>query len=61
MIILRHGIIASSGEKILILSFQTEASTTAAFAGSGMTQTNVNNFTDRIETFMDAIGAGVIT
>ena len=29
--------------------------------GSGMTQTNVTNFTDRIETFMDAIGAGVIT
>ena len=33
---------------------------TAASAGSGMTQTNVNNFTDRIETFMDSIGAGVI-
>lgn len=32
----------------------------AAFTSSGMTQTNVNNFTDRIETFMDAIGAGVI-
>jgi len=33
----------------------------AAFAGGGMTQTNVNDFTDRIETFMDAIGAGVIS
>lgn len=32
----------------------------AAFVGGGMTQTNVNNFTDRIETFMDAIGAGII-
>lgn len=31
-----------------------------AHAGGGMTQTNVNNFTDRLETFMDAIGAGVI-
>jgi len=26
-----------------------------------MTQTNVDNMTDRLETFMDAIGAGVIT
>lgn len=33
----------------------------AAFVGGGMTQTNVNNFTDRLETFMDAIGAGVIS
>ena len=33
----------------------------AAFTGSGMTQTNVDNFTDRIETFMDAINAGVIS
>ncbi len=32
----------------------------AAFAGGGMTQVNVNNFTDRLETFMDSIGAGVI-
>lgn len=28
--------------------------------GSGLSQTNVNNFTDRVETYMDAIGAGVI-
>jgi len=28
--------------------------------GSGMTQTNVNNFTDRFETYMDALGKGVI-
>jgi len=33
----------------------------AAFAGGGMTQTNVDNMTDRLETFMDAIGAGVIS
>ena len=39
----------------------TRNQVSAAFAGSGMTQTNVNNFTDRLETFMDAIGAGVIT
>ena len=32
----------------------------AAFAGGGQTQTNVNNFTDRLETFMDSIGAGII-
>ena len=32
----------------------------AAFAGGGMTQVNVNNFTDRLETFLDSIGAGVI-
>ena len=32
----------------------------AAFAGGGMTQTNVDDFTDELETFMDAIGAGII-
>lgn len=32
----------------------------AAFAGSGMTQINVNNFHDRLETYLDALGAGVV-
>lgn len=32
----------------------------SVFVGGGMTQTNVNNETDRLETFLDAIGAGVI-
>lgn len=31
-----------------------------AFTGAGMTQTDVNNFTDRLELFLDAIGAGII-
>jgi len=46
-----------------IIGGETEWSTNqvaAAFAGGGMTQTNVNNFTDRLETFLDSIGAGVI-
>lgn len=32
----------------------------AAFIGGGMTQTNANNFTDRLELFLDSIGAGII-
>ena len=32
-----------------------------AHIGGGMTQTNVDDFTDRIETYMDAIGAGIIS
>ena len=31
-----------------------------AFAGAGMTQTQVNNFTDPFEVAMDALGTGVI-
>ena len=31
-----------------------------AFAGAGMTQTHVNNFTDPFEVAMDALGTGVI-
>ena len=31
------------------------------FAGSGLTQTDINNLTDRFETRMDALGKGVIT
>jgi len=31
------------------------------FAGSGFTQTNVNNLTDAIETYMDSNGKGVIS
>ncbi len=41
------------------LTFSTKQ-IAAAFAGGGMTQANVNNFTDRLETYMDSIGAGVI-
>jgi hypothetical protein len=40
--------------------FHTTRQIAAAFIGGGTTQTNVDNFTDRIETYMDAIEAGVI-
>jgi len=47
----------NSGTATLLSSKQVAA----AFAGGGMTQTQVTAFTDRLETYMDAIGAGVIS
>ena len=38
----------------------TDRQLSMAFAGAGMTQTHVNNFTDPFETAMDALGKGVI-
>jgi len=39
----------------------TDRQMSAAFAGAGLTEAQGIAFTNRIETFMDAIGAGVIT
>jgi len=67
-----NGIIASTtvpNESMYLLALNNNGSSNnwstkqiaAAFAGGGMTQTNIDNFTDRIETYLDALGAGVIS
>jgi len=43
-----------------VLGLPSTQQVSVGFAGGGMTQTNVNNFTDTLEVYMDAIGAGII-
>lgn len=42
------------------LEVPSTAQCSMAFAGGGLTQTDVNNMTDRFETYMDSNGKGVI-